>query len=242
MKKTFIFIALSLFCIITFASNPKKSRTRYYRHEINVSIGGINPSNSGSDSYERKLMDRFGLVSVGCSFEDGLAAACHSKAEPDLGTASTLMTLSYYYHINKHIALGGYFNYVKVEDELGWYEPYIYDTINGYPISWTGFSYVKGKSFFLMPAIKFSWLNNRWCSLYSKASCGINYQTLKFESEVIPQSMVEDLSKNKNVRFAYTFTPFGWEIGKQKVRWFIEWGLGSNTNIKMGLSYRFKRF
>ena len=91
MKKTFIFTALSLFCITTFASNPKKSHTRYYRHEINVSIGGINPSNSGSDSYERKLMDRFGLVSVGCSFEDGLAAACHSKAEPDLGTASTVM-------------------------------------------------------------------------------------------------------------------------------------------------------
>ena len=129
MKKTFIFIALSLFCIITFASNPQKSRTRYYRHEINVSIGGINPSNSGSDSYERKLMDRFGLVSVGCSLEDGLAAACHSKAEPDLGTASTLMTLSYYYHINKHVALGGYFNYVKVKDKLE-----IQETISAPPI------------------------------------------------------------------------------------------------------------
>lgn len=240
MKKTIVFISLSLLCIITFASNPKKSRTRYYRHEVNVSIGGINPSNSGSDSYERKLMDRFDLVPSKGSFGDGLVA--WSDGDPNLRTASTLLTLGYYYHINKHIALGGYFNYAKVEDELGWEEPYIYDTINGYPISWTGFSYVKGKSFFLMPAIKFSWLNNRWCSLYSKASCGINYQTLKFESEVIPQRMVENLSKNNNVRFAYTFTPFGWEIGKQKVRWFIEWGLGSNSNVKMGLSYRFKRF
>lgn len=235
MRKTIVFVALSLLSVLAFASNPEKLRTRYYRHEVNVSIGGMSVGNSESDNYERKLMDRFGLVPLRASYGDRLVG--WSDEEPNLGMASTLMTLGYYYHINKRIALGCNFNYVKVDDTLGWYEPY---DLNGSLV--TGFSEVKGSYLFLMPTIKFLWLNNRWCSFYMKASCGVNYQTLKFESEVIPQEMVGNLNKNDNVRLAYTFTPFGWEIGKRKVRWFIECGLGGNSNIKMGLSYRFKRF
>jgi len=52
---------------------------------------------------------------------------------------------------------------------------------------------------------------------------------------------VGDLKDNNSIHFAYTLTPFGWEIGKQKIRWFMECGLGSNNNIMMGLAYRFER-
>jgi len=35
---------------------------------------------------------------------------------------------------------------------------------------------------------------------------------------------------------------FGWEIRNQKVRWFIEFGLGLNPNFQTGLTYRFGRY
>jgi hypothetical protein len=233
--------ALFLICLPASVLNAqKKSNTRYYRHEVNLSIGGMNVQSSTTDGYEYQLMDKFNLVPAKASYDDGLVG--WSDGEPDLSMASTLMTLGYYYHINERIALGGYFSFVKVEDELGWEEPYVYDHIDGYPLTWTGFSYVKGKSVFLMPSFKWSWLNNRWCSLYSKVSCGLNYMNLNFKSDVIPQEKVGDLKDNNSIHFAYTLTPFGWEIGKQKVRWFMEWGFGSNFNFKMGLTYRFERF
>ena len=244
MKNLISFIMLLFMFVSAFASNPKKSRTRYYRHEVNVSIGGIDPSTSGSDSYENKLMRRFGLVSVGCSFGDGLAAGCHSSNEPNLDMVSSTfspITLGYYYHLNRRLAVGIFFIHVKVEDELGWEEPYIFN-VDGYELSKTGFSYIKGSSSFLMPSVKWSWLNNRWCSLYSKISLGLNYQSLRFESEVIPQKMFEDYSKSNHWGVSYMLTPIGWEIGKQKIRWFIEFSFGSNVNSQIGLTYRFARF
>ena len=233
--------ALFLLCLpISVLNAQKKSSTRYYRHEINLSMGGMNVKNSSSEAYEYQLMDKFNLVSANSSFNDGLVWTDDGK--PDLRMESTLMTLGYYYHINERIAVGGYFSFVKVQDNLGWEEPYVYDYIDGHPLTWTGFSYVKGKSVFLMPSFKWSWLNNRWCSLYSKMSCGLNYMNLNFKSDIIPQEKVADLRDKSSMHFAYTFTPFGWEIGKQKVRWFIECGFGSNNNFKMGLTYRFGRF
>ena len=65
---------------------------------------------------------------------------------------------------------------------------------------------------------------------------------LNFKSDIIPQEKVGDLKDKSSMHFAYTLTPFGWEIGKQKVRWFMEWGIGSSYNFKMGLAYRFERF
>lgn len=234
MKNVVLSVALCLFGISVSASRPKESRTRYYRHEVNVSIGGMNPSNSGSDAFENKLMDRFGLLSL----KEGDGRLVHlSHDGPDLDTDGSVVILGYYYHINQRIAVGGFFNYAKVGDTLGWDAPYELDGK-----SLEGYSNVKGRSFFLMPSVKYSWLNNRWCSLYSKASCGVNYQSLEFESEVLPQRLYEDCDKKNNVQFAYVFTPVGWEIGKQKVRWFIEWGIGSNSIFQMGLTYRFKRF
>ncbi len=234
MKNVVLFVALSLFGISVSATNPKETRTRYYRHEVNVSIAGMNHSNSGSDVFENKLMDRFGLLSL--KKGDGrLVYLGHDG--PDLAQDASSVILGYYYHINQRIAVGGFINYAKVSDTLGWEEPYELDGK-----SLEGYSKVKGRSFFLMPSVKYSWLNNRWCSLYSKASLGLNYQSLEFESDVLPQKLYEDCDKKNQVRFAYVFTPVGWEIGKQKVRWFIEWGLGSNSIFQMGLTYRFKRF
>ena len=100
---------------------------------------------------------------------------------------------------------------------------------------------IREKSFFLMPSLKWSWLNNSWCSLYMKASVGMHYQLLGANTEDIPLKSDDDLDESK-LRFAYLATPFGWEIGKQKVRGFLEFGIGSNLNLQIGLTYRFGRY
>ena len=57
---------LSAFCVFlgtySFVGNLPESKTRYYRHEVNVSIGGIGAHSSWSDDYERSVMNQFGLV------------------------------------------------------------------------------------------------------------------------------------------------------------------------------------
>ena len=39
-----------------------ENKTRYYRHEVNVSIGGIRVRSGWSNDYESSVMNRFGLV------------------------------------------------------------------------------------------------------------------------------------------------------------------------------------
>lgn len=46
----------------SFCDEPKESKTRYYRHEVNIGIGGIGVRSGWSDDYERNVMNRFGLV------------------------------------------------------------------------------------------------------------------------------------------------------------------------------------
>ena len=151
------------------ASEPKESKTRYYRHEVNVSIGSIRVCSAWSNDYERGLMNKFGLV-AGISGSNGVWYEWQN--EPDLETRNALKAVSYYYHFNHHIATGGLFAGCSVRDWLGYPAVYMKGEIQK-----TGFTDVLGTSVFLMPSVKWSWLNNRWCSLYMKATAGFNYQS-----------------------------------------------------------------
>lgn len=237
--RAFVLLTLFLFCVIpSFANNPKESKTRYYRHEVSISLGGIMLNSGWSEKYEKNVMNRFGLV-VGKSGTDhgpGTGIIFQSYDEPKLYNDSPLKIISYYYHFDHHIAVGGLFGFCNVDDWLGY--PRV---INKDEIQKTGYTDVRGTSIFLMPSAKWTWLNNRWCSLYMKASAGFHYQSLYLDSETIPSEETSEFNKS-HLGFAYYITPFGWEVGAPKIRWFIELGIGSNTNLQMGLMYRFGRF
>ena len=241
MKRFLSLTSVLLLSFFAFGDNPppKESKTRYYRHEVNVSVGGIGVRSGWSDDYERNVMNRFGLVvgkAGGGSGTGPTGIIYESKDGPDLCRNSPLMTASYYYHFNHYIAVGGIFSFCRVRDWLGY--PKVY---NKEEIQKTGYTYVKGVSFFMMPSMKWSWLNNRCCSLYMKATAGFHYQSLYLDSETIPKEQTNEFDKS-HLNFGYYVTLFGWEIGRQKVRWFTEFGLGSHTNFQMGLTYRFGRY
>ena len=44
------------------AEEPQKSETRYYRHEVNADIGAIVVRSNWSNDYEKRVMNKFGLV------------------------------------------------------------------------------------------------------------------------------------------------------------------------------------
>ena len=233
MRRILLSVIISTLYISVFAQEHKESKTRYYRHEVNVSIGGIRVRSGWSNDYERSVMNQFGLV-VGKA-GDG-KVVYESFDSPDLGNHNALKAVSYYYHLNHHIAIGGLLGGCSVSDWLGYPEAYKPGEIQK-----TGYTDVKGTSWFLMPSVKWSWLNNRWCSLYMKATAGYHYQSLYLDSETISKEQTDEFDKS-HLSLGYYITPFGWEIGKQKVRWFVDLGLGSNTNFQTGLTYRFGRY
>ena len=239
---------LSIICLFlgthSFAGNLPESKTRYYRHEVNVSRTGMIMPRSQWDDYEDKVYRS--LV---------------YEREHDNGrwfwSSSSGTLISYYYHLNHRIAVGAMTAFTTHDSSLsGDYMvpvqiPYEYWDSKEHTLKeWYGTEYssqyvsggkIREKSFFLMPSLKWSWLNNSWCSLYMKASLGLHYQRLEADTGEIPLKSDENLDESK-IRLAYIATPFGWEIGKQKVRGFFELGFGSNTNLQIGLTYRFGRY
>lgn len=62
MKRIVLSIIASAFFTCAYAQEAKNNATRYYKHEVNVGIGGVRVRSGWSDDYERSVMDRFGLV------------------------------------------------------------------------------------------------------------------------------------------------------------------------------------
>ena len=232
------YIVISFFlisAISAFASEPEKTKTRYYRHEISISIGGSTVRSKWSDSYEYDVKDAFGNYK-----RNGTNVLLYKwEHNEGLKTRNVLKTVSYYYHLDNSAAIGVLFGFCNVQYELGYPEFYELELSIGNMKK--GYTDVRGTSFFLMPSFKGTWLNNSWCSLYAKVSAGVHIQNLYLDSDLIPAEQKDDYNKS-HMDFAYCFTPFGWEIGKQKVRWYVEFGLGSNSNIQTGLIYRFGRY
>lgn len=218
---------------LSLADTPEKSKTRHYRHEVGVSIGGFGVRSGWSDNYENDVMNRFDLV-VGKGGADGVIY--EKESGPDLRRENPLKAIYYYYHFDHHFAVGGLFGLCNVEDWLGYPEVY-----NSEKIQKKGYTDVKGTSIFVMPSAKWSYLNNRWCSLYMRASIGIHYQSLYLDSETIASEQTDEYSK-KHLGFAYNVTPLGWEIGKQNIRWFMELGFCPDTNFQTGITIRFSTY
>ena len=176
----------------------------------------------------------------------------------NFGNSSGGTLFSYYYHLNHDIAFGAmmafttrtssisgrYKELLYSNPELYW-NPKEQEYVEYYRTEYTYRTWNKGsiksKSFFFLPSMKWSYLNNSWCSLYMKVSIGMHYQQYIVDTGGRPNSTGNDLDKNY-LRFAYLLTPFGWGVGKQKVRGFLEIGFGSNTNLQIGLTYRFGRY
>lgn len=222
MKKVSILIA---FLWATYML-PSIAQTRYYRHEVNVSLTRMYLPKDQWDDYVDNVYEILLL-----EHQDG----GYMMLPLPNGTSSNGTLFSYYYHMNQHIALGAITAFTSHSSSLS----------GGYQIGSTSSKILGGRirenSFFFMPSLKWLCLNSSWCSIYTKASIGLHYERFRTDVDIFMAEFNGDLNKKK-YWFAYLVTPFGWEVGKQKVRGFVELGFGSNFNLQIGLTYRFGRF
>lgn len=228
----FLFIA----CAITaFASNPEESSIRYYRHEVNVSIGISDVEKEWSKDYESDIKKRFGRYDI-----DGTNVVLYKwKEKQVINSYKALYSISYYYHFNHSIAVGCFFGYGNTHDRIG--SPRLYKLGGSKKTITEGDTYVKNTYMYIMPSVKCAYMNSRWCSLYAKVAAGFYNQELRLESDFIPAVWADKYRKHES-GFAYYVAPIGWELGHSKIRWFFEFGMGTNTNIQAGMTYRFGRY
>lgn len=240
MKRLILLVMVFPFISFSFASEPKEGLTRFFRHEVNVSIGAMILPHSQWFTYKDGIVDAFQVYTndgMGLTFED----------------VSTGFHLSYFYHFSPQVAIGFLTAFTSTNRDFGYRLEKVQmpsgTAWNSERNRWeTGYEYesmskpvdarIKAMSTFFVPTFKWSCMNCRWCSLYMKFAAGIHYQQFRFESDEFPKEEVCKHNENK-LWLAYMITPFGWEIGHKKIRYFMEFGIGSNTNFQTGLTYRF---
>lgn len=219
------------------AEAQEQKPIRLYRHEISIGLAGNNVRSPWSDDYVQTVMNDFDLSIRSRGF---FCEHHYSVTTPDLRWDKGIYVLDYYYHINHHLAVGGFLQGLHVNEALGYiknhYNDYGYDGQEDAHIC-----DIDGWSFFLMPTVKWSWVNRRWCRFYSKVSLGLHYQRLHLDSDSIPKDVIDKYRQN-HISAAYVLTPFGWEIGRKHFRWFMEFGYSRTLRFKMGLIYRFHEF
>ena len=92
MKQLFSLFITFMICALSFCDEPKESKTRYYRHEVNVAWGIMFVRGWQWREHYNEIVDdlRIGSIEHSClSFR-----------------ASRGIHLGYYYHLNKHLAVG----------------------------------------------------------------------------------------------------------------------------------------
>ena len=224
----------------------KVSKTRYYRHEVNIGIGGMFLNKKPFEDYRYRVSDAFYLRSIGYGFVWGWS---------DTSSTGGLVG-SYHYHFNKWLSVGGlaaftgdsysFAGYYKEEQKLLYYKWKDGEQIPVYQTEKKMIddsnNKIRENSIFLMPSVKLSWLNNSWCSLYTKALMGWHYQRFRFKSDVFPKEETSMYNESHS-KLEYTVIPLGLEIGKQKVRWNLDVGIiGKMGYFQTGIAYRFGRF
>lgn len=200
-KSSLLAIALFLFSP-SFAQETNKSKTQYYRYEMNVSMIRVFLPESQWDDYEDRVYD---ALAYQRDHDNGFAIFPSSAGG---------ISISYYYHLSHRLAIGTMAAFTTCETSLNGdfrvpvqvpYEYWdreerimkkYYET--EYTTHYFSGGKIKGKSFFLLPSLKWSWLNNSWCSLYMKASIGLHYQRLETDAKDVPLKRDEDLDESNS--------------------------------------------
>ena len=212
-------------------NRPKQSWTAkqsaQYRHEAVLQLGIGSSIDRGKlyDSFYDRLYERFEIESD---------AACFY-----LGPTAT--GAQYYYHPLPGLGVGGSVGYAKGVKGMDQYFATLGDGTRCYDrdkfTPYYGDLYAR--SFYVMPAMKYDWLDFRFVRFYVKGALGV--QHLKYEFRDKDNSPQGHQFDEDGWRLAGQITPLGVSIGSRMVRLFFELGYGVEGTFNMGLSLNFDR-
>lgn len=212
-------------------NRPKQSWTAklsaQYRHEAVLQLGIGSSIDRGKlyNSFYDRLYERFEIESD---------AACFY-----LGPTAT--GAQYYYHPLPGLGVGGSVGYAKGVEGMDQYFATLGDGTRCYDrdkfTPYYGDLYAR--SFYVMPAMKYDWLDFRFVRFYVKGALGV--QHLKYEFRDKDNSPQGHQFDEDGWRLAGQITPLGVSIGSRMVRLFFELGYGLEGTFNMGLSLNFDK-
>lgn len=212
-------------------NRPKQSWTAklsaQYRHEAVLQLGIGSSIDRGKlyDSFYDRLYERFEIESD---------AACFY-----LGPTAT--GAQYYYHPLPGLGVGGSVGYAKGVKGMDQYFATLGDGTRCYDrdkfTPYYGDLYAR--SFYVMPAMKYDWLDFRFVRFYVKGALGV--QHLKYEFRDKDNSPQGHQFDDDGWRLAGQITPLGVSIGSRMMRLFFELGYGVEGTFNMGLSLNFDK-
>ena len=206
-----------------------QAQNDYYetKDEVAVSIGTVT-----NTQFMNVFSDLFGVL--GEALITGVMTGGHYVGTTTYADEKYVPALSaeYFHHISKVVSVGGIaaFNGYSRDMYCNW------QSSDG---STRKEKVGKGEKYFatLMPAVKFDWLRKKNFGLYSKAAVGVTYM---FEKEV-QDNHGESKKVNDDSKLMFNFhaTLLGVEAGSQKLRGFIELGVGEQGMMQAGVRYKF---
>ena len=218
MKTSFLQVATSLSILLTI---PAYGQTN--KHEIRATFG------MGVDSHVKdrceQYIENFNLEKSSPFGISGIQAAG---------------TLEYFYHLNKHWAIGANLGIAESEAEarVKWSErakdgdaiSYVFGGILYSLFPFSDIS-IHTKSQYLMPSVKYSWIAKNHFRLYTKAALGIQHYKL----DAISRGNSYPETHENNCKVAYQFSPVGIEVGGERMRGFLELGYGKQGMYNIGM-------
>ncbi len=187
----------------------------YYntKHEFGIAIGG------GSNSQIRDGMEKFAEVIV-------TTVGTLGTVRPSYENTSEIPTISldYYYHVTKGVALGGIFVINgRTEDMM---------------VNKSKIGTAKRYTFTLMPTAKFDWLRKKYFGMYSKFGLGLSMLSDSQKAE--GNNTFKDGNKSETRWYVnFQASLIAAEFGSENIRGFVELGYGEQGIGVLGLRYKF---
>lgn len=235
------------------APSPFKPTTygakRHYRHELRLGLSIGNALHNGCyDRMSQRVADRLHLNGYEGELDCGLGAVANFAA-----------SLSYYYHLDDHWAVGmiagtgtrpnGDAGYTELDPDLkqSWRNDWHTDTP---PEVYVGS--MESTSWFFLPSAKYYWAFTPGTRLYSKAALGLMSQHNWFGPYDLPNDAyfgprnaarpaLSEISRLSERRWhvAGQLSPIGVEVGRRWLRFFAELGYGMEGIFIAGWSCYF---
>jgi len=228
MKTMRMMIAAALLCGMSM--NAQAQSHKYYntKHEVAFSIGGASNSqilNAISD-FSELTAEAFVTSAITGGTIIG-ATTYENKSE------IPVLSVEYYYHVNKVIGLGGILAYNGKTD-------YMYCNVKDNTTGNTSKEKIgeaKRNNITVMPSAKFDWLRKKHVGLYSKVGLGVSI--MKDKQSQYTDSGDKEVDSYTDVVFNFQATVLGFEAGSEKVRGFAEVGMGEQGIFSAGVRCKF---
>lgn len=235
------------------APSPFKPTTysakRHYRHELRLGLSIGNALHNGCyDRMSQRVADRLHLNGYEGELDCGLGAVANFAA-----------SLSYYYHLDDHWAVGmiagtgtrpnGDAGYTELDPD--WKQSWRNDCHTDTPPE-VFVGSMESTSWFFLPSAKYYWAFTPGTRLYSKAALGLMSQHNWFGPYDLPNDAyfgprnaarpaLSEISRLSERRWhvAGQLSPIGVEVGRRWLRFFAELGYGMEGIFITGWSCYF---